>query len=184
MSVKLNEFDENKLNSLISNIKLFNSDINADKNHLKKVIKDDSKYLESKYGISITLNRFKLSLITESTAKQKIVEYLAGFDLHSQLVIQGLGEYIDYFNNLLIDLEGRSLKDEFGQIYLKLDGFVNLEYVHIPDLNLYINCNSVLEKEIGDRLFTIYLVNNKMLFVDVKSIEVKKIKDKKGKKNV
>lgn len=178
--MSLNDFEENVLNNFISNIGLFNSKrdkARAEADRLKKAIKSDSIRLESKYGINMVLNQAKIPI------DDGIHSIISGLDLHTQLVIQGLGDYIEHFSNLFIDIENKCVKDEFGAIFIKESDYIPLEFITLDSADIHIRANSIMHKEIGDKIFTVYIVMSKILFVDV-SFKKESTKAKKGKKNV
>lgn len=176
--MSLNDFEENVLNNFISNIALFNSKqdkTEADITRLKKVIKTDSIKLEKKYGINMVLNQAKLNI------NDNLYKFIFGLDLHTQLVVQGLGDYLNEFRNITLDIENKCLKDEFNNTILKESDYIPLEFIELESTGLYIRANSILTKEIDDKIFTVFIVMSKILFVKVSFKEENK-KFKKNKK--
>lgn len=162
--MSLNDFEENVLNNFISNIILFNSKqdkTEADIARLKKVIKTDSIKLEKKYGVNMVLNQVKLNI------DDNLYKFIFGLDLHTQLVVQGLGDYLSEFRNITLDIENKCLKDEFNNTILKESDYIPLEFIELESTGLYIRANSILTKEIDDKIFTVFIVMSKILFVKV-----------------
>lgn len=162
--MSLNDFEENVLNNLISNIALFNSKQNkteAEITRLKKVIKTDSIKLEKKYGVNMVLNQVKLNI------DDKLYKFIFGLDLHTQLVIQGLGDYLEEFRNITLDIENKCLKDEFNNTILRERDYIPLEFIELENTDLYIRANSVLTKEVDDKIFTVFIIMSKILFIKV-----------------
>lgn len=174
--MELNDFEENILNNFISNIVLFNGKQDKSETEiqrLRSIIKSDSVKLENKYGANMILNQVQLEIDNFN------YKFIFGLDLHTQLVIQGLGDYIKHFKNITIDISGKCLKDEYSNVILAERDYVSLEFVELDTTGLFIRANSILTQEVEDKIFTVYIIMSKILFVKVSYLDNKK-KKKKG----
>ena len=174
--MSLNDFEENILNNFISNIKLFNNKQHKTETEIKrlrKVIKEDSLKLERKYGITMILNQVQLNLDNSSLYK-----LVFGLDLHTQLVIQGLGDYIEHFRNITLDPVDKCIRDEFGGVFLNFNDYIPVEFIEVEDLKMTIRSNSIITKEIDGKIFTVYIVMSKILYITVNTKPLEKVKKK------
>ena len=117
MKKRDNDFIDQRLNSLIGNIFLFNSRMekfNTSRTMLKKSIKTDTEIIGEHYGSPLKVAMFTVDLFIDNENRE--ISCIFGADLHSQLVIQGLAENISLFKNYSLDITNSNVIDESGNI--------------------------------------------------------------------
>ena len=171
MKKKDNDFIDQRLNSLIGNIFLFNSKMekfNTSRTMLKKSIKTDTEIVGEHFGSPLKVAMFTINLFIDNEDKE--ISCIFGADLHSQLVIQGLTENISLFKNYSLDIPNSNVIDDSGNIILYNNGYIPTEYVYIPAFNTSVNAVSICEKKTDTHKYTVYFVRKKFLYVDVEEI--------------
>ena len=168
MKKRDNDFIDQRLNSLIGNIFLFNSKMekfNTSRTMLKKSIKTDTEIIGEHYGSPLKVAMFTVNLFIDNEDRE--ISCIFGADLHSQLVIQGLAENILFFKDYSLDISNSNVIDESGNIVVKNNGYIPTEYVYIPAFNTSVNGISIGEIETDTHKYTVYFVRKKFLYVDV-----------------
>ena len=171
MKKRDNDFIDQRLNSLIGNIFLFNSKMekfNTSRTMLKKSIKTDAETIGENYGFPLKVAMFTVDLFIDNENRE--ISCIFGADLHSQLVIQGLAENISLFRNYSLDIPNSNVIDESGNIILYNNGYIPTEYVYIPAFNTSVNGVSISEVKTDTYKYTVYFVRKKFLYVDVEEI--------------
>lgn len=171
MKKRDNDFIDQRLNSLIGNIFLFNSKMekfNTSRTMLKKSIKTDTEIIGEHFGSPLKVAMFTVDLFIDNENRE--ISCIFGADLHSQLVVQGLAEYISLFKNYSLDIPNSNVIDESGNIILYNNGYIPTEYVYIPAFNTSVNGVSIGEVKTDTHKYTVYFVRKKFLYVDVEEI--------------
>ena len=171
MKKKDNDFIDQRLNSLIGNIFLFNSKMekfNTSRTMLKKSIKTDTEIIGEHFGSPLKVAMFTINLFIDNEDRE--ISCIFGADLHSQLVIQGLTENISLFKNYSLDIPNSNVLDESGNIIVKNNGYIPTEYVYIPAFNTSVNAISIGEIKTDAHRYIVYFVRKKFLYIDVEEI--------------
>lgn len=170
-----NDFINSKIDTLLANIKYHNDYTTSNSDKLHKTIKEDlaviNRALTTNYSLVLSHYDFSNNLLKK---EQSII---SGADLHSQLFIQGLDEYILEEENLFLS-NGLTVREDKTKVFDNINDYSHSSFISIDGLEFFISADRIRERNISDtKKLVLWIASRKHFYYTIENIvEVKRRK--------
>lgn len=167
-----NYFINNKIDGFLANVKYYNDYKTSNSEKLAKTIKEDLAVINNSLttNYSLLLSHYDFS----SNINKKEQTIITGGDLHSQLFIQGLEEYILEEENLFLE-NGLTVREDKVKIFDNINDYSHSGFITVDGLEFIVSADRIREREISStKKLVLWISSRKHFYYTIEDIVVYK----------